>query len=207
MASGFDDPFFRQMTLAPLQSQMTLVPLQRKNQTVMDKLLNRDQSLMTKFNQNFGRDMDLIAPSMPSMDDEMKRFATDMDIFRKTNMYSLMPGNSNRSHDLVSLQHPNHIITEGGEQKFRIRLDVSKFRPEEIEIKAKDNHLLVHAKHCEESQGSKSFSEYKQQYLLPTSVDPMVLASNLSDDGVLTIEAPVNKALGAPDTKIPIKNS
>lgn len=198
MASGFDDPFFR---------QMKLVPLQRQNQTVMDKLLNRDQSLMTKFHQNFGRDMDLIAPSMPSMDDEMKRFATDMDSFRRTNMYSLMPGNSSRSDDLVSLQHPNHIVNEGGQQKFRIRLDVSKFKPEEIQVKAKDNHLLVHAKHCEESQGSKSYSEYKQQYLLPPSVDPVVLASNLSDDGVLTIEAPVNMALGAPDNKIPIKNS
>jgi len=198
MASGFDDPFFR---------QMKLVPLQRQNQTVMDKLLNRDQSLMTKFHQNFGRDMDLIAPSMPSMDDEMKGFATDMDSFRRTNMYSLMPGNSSRSDDLVSLQHPNHIVNEGGQQKFRIRLDVSKFKPEEIQVKAKDNHLLVHAKHCEESQGSKSYSEYKQQYLLPPSVDPVVLASNLSDDGVLTIEAPVNMALGAPDNKIPIKNS
>jgi len=198
MASGFDDPFFR---------QMTLVPLQRQNQTVMDKLLNRDQSLITKFHQNFGRDMDLIAPSIPSMDDEMKRLATDMNTFKRTNMYSLMPGNSTRSQDLVSLQHPNHIVDEGGQKKFQIRLDVSKFKPEEIEVKAKDNHLLVHAKHCDESAGSKSFSEYKQQYLLPPSVDPVALASNLSDDGVLTIEAPVNMALGAADTKIPIKNS
>jgi len=198
MASGFDDPFFR---------QMTLVPLQRRNQTVMDKLLNRDQSLITKFHQNFGRDMDLIAPSIPSMDDEMKKFATEMDTFRRTNMYSLMPGSSSRSHDLVSLQHPNHIVDEGGEKKFRIRLDVSKFKPEEIEVKAKDNHLLVHARHCEESQGSKSFSEYKQQYLLPPTVDPVALASNLSEDGVLTIEAPVAAALGAPPTKIPIKYS
>jgi len=197
MASGSNDPFFR---------QMTLVPLQRKNQTVMDKLLNRDQSLIHKFHQNFGRDMDLIAPSIPSMDDEMKRFATDMDTFRRTNMYSLMPGGSSRSHDLVSLEHPNHVVDEGGEKKFRIRLDVSKFKPEEIEVKAKDNHLLVHAKHCEESNGSKSFSEYKQQYLLPPSVDPVALASNLSDDGVLTIEAPVNLALGSTETKLPIKN-
>merc|ERR1712212_382780 len=96
----------------------------------------------------------------------MKRFATDMDSFRRTNMYSLMPGSSTRSDDLVSLQHPNHIVNEGGQQKFRIRLDVSKFKPEEIQVKAKDNHLLVHAKHCEESQGSKSYSEYKQQVRL-----------------------------------------
>jgi len=172
----------------------------------MDKLLNRDQSLIHKFHQNFGRDMDLIAPSIPSMDDEMKKFATDMDTFRRTNMYSLMPGGSSRSHDLVSLEHPNHVVDEGGEKKFRIRLDVSKFKPEEIEVKAKDNHLLVHAKHCEERNGSKSFSEYKQQYLLPPSVNPVALASNLSDDGVLTIEAPVNLALGSTETKLPIKN-
>jgi len=198
MASGYDDPFFR---------QMTLVPLQRRNQTVMDKLLNRDQSLLTRFHQNFGRDFDLIAPSMSFMDEEMKGFARDMDTFRRTNMYSLMPGSSTRSHDLVSLQHPNHVVEESGEKKFRIRLDVSKFKPEEIEVKAKDNHLLVHAKHCDEKDGSKSFSEYKQQYLLPPTVDPVALASNLSDDGVLTIEAPVNAALGAPtETRIPIKN-
>jgi len=198
MASGFDDPFFR---------QMTLVPLQRRNQTVMDKLLNRDQSLLHRFHQNFGRDLDVIAPSIPSMDEEMKRFATDMDTFRRTNMYSLMPGSSNRSQDLVSLEHPNHVVDEGGEKKFRIRLDVSKFKPEEIEVKAKENHLLVHAKHCEESGGSKSYSEYKQQYLLPPSVDPVALASNLSDDGVLTIEAPINLALGSEQTKLPIKQA
>merc|ERR1719309_754916 len=132
----------------------------------------------------------------------MKGFARDVDTFRRTNMYSLMPGGSSRSHDLVSLEHPNHVVDEGGAKKFRIRLDVSKFKPEEIEVKAKDNHLLVHARHCEESQGSKSFSEYKQEILLPPSVDPVALASNLSDDGVLTIKAPVNMALGAADTKI-----
>lgn len=196
--SGFDDPFFR---------QMTLVPLQRRNQTLMDKLVNRDQSLLTRFHQNFGRDLDLIAPSMASMDDEMRGFATDIDTFRRTNMYSLMPRDSIRSNDLVSLEHPNHIVDDGKDKKFRIRLDVSKFKPEEIEVKAKDNHLLVHAKHCEETDGSKSYSEYKQQYLLPPNVDPVRLASNLSEDGVLTIEAPVSGALGAPETKLPIKQA
>ena len=50
-------------------------------------------------------------------------------------LLSLMPGGSSRSHDLVSLEHPNHVVDEGGEKKFRIRLDVSKFKPEEIEVR------------------------------------------------------------------------
>lgn len=185
---------------------MSLVPIRRENETLMDRLLNRDQSLIHRFNRDFGRDFDLIGPHMSKMDEEMKRFATDMDTFRKSNMYSLVPGGSKRANDLVSLQDPAHIVDENGSKKFQVRMDVSKFKPEEIEVKAKDNSLMVHAKHCDETGGSKSYSEYKQQYLLPPSVDPVALASKLSDDGILTIEAPVNPALTQAAPKLAVRN-
>ena len=70
-----------------------------------------------------------------------------------------------------------------------------------------DQHLVVQAKHKEDSDNSKVYREYNRQFLLPPSVNPETMKSILSPEGVLSIEAPVNPALDTPRERlVPIEH-
>ncbi|XP_035690331.1 alpha-crystallin B chain-like [Branchiostoma floridae] len=78
--------------------------------------------------------------------------------------------------------------------KFVARLDVSAFSSGDLTVKTIDNKVHVHGKH-EETQDQHGLvsREFNRQYLLPEGVDPLTVTSNLSEDGVLTVEAPLPK--------------
>ncbi|KAK7108838.1 alpha-crystallin B chain-like [Littorina saxatilis] len=91
------------------------------------------------------------------------------------------------------------------DREFRVNMDVHQFRPQEINIKTKDNRLIVNAHH-EERPDEHGFimREFTRQYVLPKDVDPAGLTSSLNRDGVLTLKAP-KMALEAPNERsIPI---
>ena len=52
--------------------------------------------------------------------------------------------------------------------EFRVNVDVQHFKPEEINIKTKDNRLIIHARH-EERPDEHGFimREFTRQYVLP----------------------------------------
>jgi len=89
------------------------------------------------------------------------------------------------------LIHDSSDSTTGGEKSLKLRFDVSQFAPEEIVLKTVDNKLLVHAKHEEKSETKSVYREYNREFLLPTGVNPELIRSSLSKDGVLTVEAPL----------------
>lgn len=49
----------------------------------------------------------------------------------------------------------------------------------------------VHAKHEEKSDTKSVYREYNREFLLPAGVNPELIRSSLSKDGVLTVEAPL----------------
>nr|KAG5703315.1 hypothetical protein BaRGS_025557 [Batillaria attramentaria] len=103
------------------------------------------------------------------------------------------------------LQNCNGVMVVNSDSEFRISLDVQHFKPEEINIKTKDNRIIINAKH-EELPDEHGFimREFTRQYVLPKDVDPNTVTSALSRDGVLTVKAP-KKALEAPKERpIPI---
>ncbi|XP_077992342.1 alpha-crystallin A chain-like [Glandiceps talaboti] len=80
---------------------------------------------------------------------------------------------------------------EHSENKFRVMLDVQHFTPEEIEVKLVENKLCVHAKHEEKEDEHGSISrEFTRQYVLPQDTDLDKVRSFLSQEGILTLEAP-----------------
>jgi len=99
------------------------------------------------------------------------------------------------------------LIQDDGDGKtLKLRFDVSQYAPEEIVLKTVDNKLLVHAKHEEKSETKSVYREYNREFLLPSGVNPELIRSSLSKDGVLTVEAPLPQAaLPAPGGNIPIK--
>ncbi|XP_035214168.1 protein lethal(2)essential for life-like [Stegodyphus dumicola] len=93
------------------------------------------------------------------------------------------------------------------EKQFQVALNVSQFKPEEIEVKIVDNYVVIHGKHEEKSDEHGFVSrEFTRRYMLPHNCESETVTSSLSPDGVLTINAP-KKAIEPPPTqerKIPI---
>ncbi|KFM61320.1 Protein lethal(2)essential for life, partial [Stegodyphus mimosarum] len=82
--------------------------------------------------------------------------------------------------------------------KFQVMLNVKHFRPDEIDVKTVDNFVVIHGKHEEHADEHGFVSrEFTRRYQLPDDVEPDTITSSLSQDGVLTIQAP-RKALEPP---------
>ncbi|CDW51856.1 Small heat shock protein [Trichuris trichiura] len=94
------------------------------------------------------------------------------------------------------------------DKKFQDTLDVTHFKPDELEITTKDDGLIIHGKH-EENKDDHGYvkREFTRPYWLPKGVNPESFKSNLSPNGLLTTEAAKVGRLHSVDHKIPIKRA
>ncbi|KAK9510783.1 hypothetical protein O3M35_005495 [Rhynocoris fuscipes] len=80
---------------------------------------------------------------------------------------------------------------ESNSKEFKINLDVQQFKPEELKVKVVDDYIVVEGKHEERSDQHGFISrQFTRRYKLPDNVDKGKLVSNLSSDGVLSLQAP-----------------
>ena len=118
----------------------------------------------------------------------------------------------------INFEHPNKTCLTGfdtTEQKysrsevkiFQIIVNVDKYKPEELFIKTVDNTVIVEAKHEEKTSDGRSCStqSFSQSFTLPAGVDPDSVKSALSQQGVLTISAPVTRNNRQQERLVPIK--
>lgn len=122
---------------------------------------------------------------------EMEQRMADM----RSQMFTLVPSESfNRPAIEGSIKtkfdEPN-VIEKDGKNVMELRFDVQQFRPEDINIKTKDNVLEVHAKHEDTKDNAKVFREFRRQITLPTGTILEDMTSVLSPEGILTVEAPM----------------
>merc|ERR1712106_191929 len=93
---------------------------------------------------------------------------------------------------------------------YKILVNVEKFKPEELVIKTVDNAVIVESKHEEKTSEGRSYAtqSLNQSFTLPRGVNPESVTSALSKEGVLTISAPLPKALKSSNSErlVPIKN-
>ncbi len=75
--------------------------------------------------------------------------------------------------------------------KFKIKLDVSHFSPEEFTVKIVDNYIVIECKH-EEKKDEYGFisRQMTRKFSLPNDVDIEKVHSSLSSNGILTVEVP-----------------
>ncbi|XP_002160685.1 uncharacterized protein LOC100205528 [Hydra vulgaris] len=73
---------------------------------------------------------------------------------------------------------------------FVINLDVKHYKPEEVALKVEGQVLEIIGKHRNEGENGFECSEFHRKYTIPDDVDPTTLSSNISQDGILHIEAP-----------------
>merc|ERR1739838_210747 len=92
------------------------------------------------------------------------------------------------------------------QDSWKVSLDVNHFSPEELVVKTKDGVVEITGKH-EERKDEHGFVSrcFTRKYTLPTTADVEKVISSLSPEGVLTVEAPLNKfAIEASEISIPV---
>jgi len=105
------------------------------------------------------------------------------------------------SHDMAEMARrmDDGVRIVNDTHKFGVQMDVSQYRPEEIDVKVSNENdahgqpafLIVSGKHEEKQDEHGHVSRsFTRRYSLPTDVDAHQLACNLSDTGVLTLQAP-----------------
>jgi len=82
--------------------------------------------------------------------------------------------------------------------RFQVMLNVSHFKPDEINVKTVDRTVIIHGKHEEKTDEHGFISrEFTRRYQLPEGTEPDTVTSTLTQNGVLVIEAP-KKAIEPP---------
>ncbi|GIZ00644.1 alpha-crystallin B chain [Caerostris extrusa] len=86
---------------------------------------------------------------------------------------------------------PRRSDAKRDSNKFQVMVNVKHFRPHEIDVKTVDNFVVIHGQH-EEQADEYGFvtREFTRRCRLPDDVEPCTVTSSLSQDGVLTIQAP-----------------
>ncbi|CAL8364085.1 unnamed protein product [Lota lota] len=91
---------------------------------------------------------------------------------------------------------------------WKVCLDVNHFSPEELVVKTKDGVVEISGNHQERKDEhgfvSRSFT---RKYTLPPTANVEKVASSLSPEGMLTVEAPLAvQAIQTSELTIPVKN-
>ncbi|MFH4979584.1 hypothetical protein AB6A40_006293 [Gnathostoma spinigerum] len=76
-------------------------------------------------------------------------------------------------------------------EKFAVEVDVSQFRPEELQVNVKDNELVVEGHHEERTdEYGKIERHFVRKYMMPKEARVDAVVSQLNDKGVLSVTAP-----------------
>lgn len=68
-----------------------------------------------------------------------------------------------------------------GKDGFQVSINVENFKPNELQVKVVDDHVVVEAKHEERSDNHGYISRHiKRRYAIPKGYDPNKVASSLS---------------------------
>lgn len=74
---------------------------------------------------------------------------------------------------------------------FSVHINVSHFKPEEVDVRMKDNYVEIHGKHEERSDEHGFIQrEFTRRYAIPNTIDSEKLSVKLRPDGIMIVEAP-----------------
>ena len=78
-----------------------------------------------------------------------------------------------------------------GRKKYKIQFDIGEFRPEELNVKVDGRMLIVKGDRQVKVGNATESKQFNRELTLPEFVDAKTLQSYLSEEGQLTMEAPV----------------
>jgi len=165
-----------------------------------DNEMKRMEQEMDRFrNEISDRERDFFGKSISDSFNQSSRTTTTSNYVTSSSRNDQNSGHSN----LVQRQTSNQLnswlddinsplVQDSNDGKqLKLRFDVTQYLPEEIVVKTVDNRLQVQAKHEEKSENRSVFRKYEREFLLPQGVNPELIRSSLSKDGVLTVECPL----------------
>uniref|UniRef100_A0A914Y9L7 SHSP domain-containing protein n=1 Tax=Panagrolaimus superbus TaxID=310955 RepID=A0A914Y9L7_9BILA len=92
------------------------------------------------------------------------------------------------------------------DETFKIELDVSHFRPEELKVNVVENELVVEGKHEEKTDKyGKIERNFIRKYKLPANMKPEDVTSELSKEGILTVSSIKKQVEDSKVRNIPIQ--
>lgn len=115
-----------------------------------------------------------------------------------------------RSRDLARRMRDEVMepIPTTGKDGFQVSVDVQQFTPNEISVKTNDNSVMIIGKHEERPDEHGYISrQFVRRYTLPPGYDPNTISTELSSDGILTIKAPLPKALENKERLVSIQHT
>ncbi|KAJ8320721.1 hypothetical protein KUTeg_002308 [Tegillarca granosa] len=105
------------------------------------------------------------------------------------------------------VQQPPQHTGINNENEFKMMVDVSHFKPEEIKVKTVDKSVVITGEHEERSDEHGFIQrQFTRRFILPKDVDPNTITSSLSAEGVLTVKAPKMALEGPKERPIPIQH-
>jgi len=141
-------------------------------------------------------------------DKERSNFFDEKSIFDKERSGSLF---DDRSIFAANSEQNGISRVQYDDDTYKILVNVQNYKPEELVIKTIDNTVVVEAKHEEKTSDGRSYAtqSFNQSFTLPRGVNPESVSSSLAKDGVLTISAPLPKALKSSSSErlVPIKQA
>ncbi|CAF0864965.1 unnamed protein product [Rotaria sordida] len=78
-----------------------------------------------------------------------------------------------------------------GRKKYKIQFEIGEFRPEELNVRVEGRMLIVKGERQIKAGNATESKQFNRELTIPEFIDVNTLQSYLSDDGILTMEAPV----------------
>ncbi|PIO74487.1 Hsp20/alpha crystallin family protein [Teladorsagia circumcincta] len=93
------------------------------------------------------------------------------------------------------------------DKKFGVSLDVSQFRPEEVQVHLEGRNLIVEGKQQHKSDSGYMERSFLRTWTLPENVNLEAVRTQLNDNGHLCIEAPKVTETSSQRRAIPIERA
>ena len=118
-----------------------------------------------------------------------ERFVHDWDDWSDFVDNSLISRNRRSQLERRKSDDSTHLAED--KDQFKVKVDVSNFKAEDISVKFVDSFIIVSGKHEEiEDKDGWVSRQFSRRYSLPDEYDSNKLISTLSSDGILVIKAP-----------------
>ncbi|XP_055950893.1 protein lethal(2)essential for life-like [Argiope bruennichi] len=91
---------------------------------------------------------------------------------------------------------------------FETKINISDFSPDEVTVHADDRYVTITGEH-EERMGESGYvgRHFIRRFMLPEDVSTEHLSTQLSDDGILTIQAPSKTAVAGKSSPEAVQGS
>nr|CDJ87950.1 Heat shock protein Hsp20 domain containing protein [Haemonchus contortus] len=113
------------------------------------------------------------------------RYNGNLDRFEK----SIFPYWRDADHSVLHVANETHQLVDD-DKKFAVSLDVSQFRPEELNVHLEGRELAIEGKQERKTGNSAIHRSFTRKWLLPEKVDLDAIRTQLDDKGYLSVEAP-----------------